>query len=165
MPVGLLSRLRKDCNVTAPPSPQGVEEKKKICSRFVRTRNRNVPVPSTDKAPATRYQMAHYGTGPDRMDRQAVSLVAGQYCMSRTVSVIGSFSRRQARHVARCTLHVARCSLLVARCLWSGSSSQPASQSANPQGPGTPGTKHPEDGMQLHVLHHMDDRGSRGSHE
>lgn len=102
-------------------------KKKKICSRFVRTRNRNVPVPSTDKAPATRYQMAHYGTGPDRMDRQAVSLVAGQYCMSRTVSVIGSFSRRQARHVAHCTLHVARYSSLAA----SGAgraASQPVSQ-------------------------------------
>lgn len=50
-----------------------------------------------------------------------------QYCMSRTAPVIGSFSRKQARHVAHCTLHVARYSSLAA--FWSGSNSHPASQS------------------------------------
>lgn len=114
-------------------------------------------VPEDDKAPATRYRQAHYG-----QDGRGQSLLSpAKNCMSRTVSVIGSFSHRQARHVARCTMLVARftrCSSLAA----SGAgptASQPVSHSAH-KGPWTPGTKHSEDEMQLHVLHHMDDRGS-----
>lgn len=40
-PVGLLSRWRKDCNVTAPPTPQGMEEN--FCSRPGPARKRAWP--------------------------------------------------------------------------------------------------------------------------
>lgn len=169
MPVGLLlSRLRKDCNVTAPPpKPQRVKEKFSVpdlsglsgtgsgtgTCLFPSMTSRRLQLGDIDRPIIT-----------DRMDGRTVSLVAGQYCMSRTVSVIGSFSHKEDRPG---TLHVARClSLVTRRSLPLGRVQhkiQPTSQSltqSTHKGPGTPGTKHFEDEMQLHVLHHMDDRGS-----
>jgi hypothetical protein len=97
---------------------------------------------------------------------QSVGLVAGQHCMSRTLAVIGSFSRKPGTlHVARCTLHVAGSTMLVTRylpltrCLWDGWASRPATQSVR-RVQGLQAQNHPEGEMQLHVLHHMDDRGS-----
>lgn len=69
----------------------------------------------------------------DRMDGRTVSPVAGQYCMSRTVSVIGSSSHRQHRpgtlHVARCLSLVTRCSSVAAS--GAGPTQYPANQSAS----------------------------------
>lgn len=111
------------------------------------------------------YRQAHYygqdGWTDGQSCRRPILHVPDSVCDWLVLAQAG-----QARHVARCTLLVARYSLLVARrSLPLGRvqhNIQPTSQllTRSTQGPGTPGTKHFEDEMQLHVLHHMDDRGS-----
>lgn len=114
-----------------------------------------MPVPEDDKAPATRYRNAQLrmlgGVGCQSCRRPMLHVPDG---------VCDWPGPSQARHVARCNLHDARYSLLLAAlCLWDGWTSRPATQSVH-RVQGLQAQNHSEDEMQLHVLHHMDDRCS-----
>lgn len=157
---------RLQCH-SAPPKPQRVKEKFSVpdLSGLSGTGTGTCLFPSmTSRRLRDEYRQAHYygqdGWTDSQSCRRPILHVPDSVCDWLVLA-----QAAQARHVARCTLLVARYSLLVGRCLWGGSntiSSQPVSQllTRSTQGPGTPGTKHFEDEMQLHVLHHMDDRGS-----
>lgn len=140
MPVGaaIAFAQRLQCHSAPPPKPQRVKEKFSVpdlsglsgtgsgtgtCLLPSMT-SRRLQLRDIDRPIIT-----------DRMDgwtgSLAVSLVAGQYCMSRTVSVIGSFSHKPdwpgTLHVARCLSLVTRYSSLAAS--GAGPTQDPANQS------------------------------------
>ena len=124
--------------------------------------------PTMTKAPATRYRNAQFRMG------WGGGLSVCRSCCRPALHVPDTgcdwLVLSQARHVARCTLHVAGCRLQVPRCsLLVTRRSLAASGTGGPAGPATQSVRrvqglqaqnHPEGEMQLHVLHHMDDRGS-----